>query len=110
MTRRWDRLESGRVSGIVKPKKLYEELVEFHWRYYSELAFQRKDIREQLNASLRNAAKMFQFSRWQRIVRYKYSLNPLSAKGSLVDPGGRFNIGAIDSTRYPNVPSLVSRR
>lgn len=42
MTRRWEGLESGRVSDIVNSKKLYEELVEFHWRYYSELAFQRK--------------------------------------------------------------------
>lgn len=106
MTRRWEGLESGRVSDIVNSKKLYEELVEFHWRYYSELAFQRKNIREQLNASLRNAATAFEFSQWQRIVRYKYSLDPLSAKGSLSDPGGRFNIGAIDPTRYPMFPAL----
>ena len=106
MTRRWEWLESGRVSDILKSKKLYEELVEFHWRYYSELAFQRKKIREQLNASLRDAARVFEFSQWQRIVKYKYSLDPLNAKGSLTDPGGRFNIGAIDPTRYPMFPVL----
>lgn len=66
----------------------------------------KEDIREQLNASLRNAATAFEFSQWQRIVRYKYSLDPLSAKGSLSDPGGRFNIGAIDPTRYPMFPAL----
>jgi len=105
MIRRWQ-LESGRVSDIIKSKKLYEDLVEFHWRYYSELAFQRRRIREELNISLRNAAAAFQFSGWQRVVKYKYSLDPLSAKGSLFDPGGRFNVGAIDPTRYPMFPAL----
>jgi hypothetical protein len=105
MIRRWQ-LESGRVSDIIESKKLYEDLVEFHWRYYSELAFQRRKIREELNSALRNAAASFQFSAWQRVVRYKYSLDPLSAKGSLVDPGGRFNVGAIDATRYPMFPAL----
>jgi hypothetical protein len=100
MIRRWQ-LESGRVSDIIKSKKLYGDLVEFHWRYYSELAFQRRRIREELNRSLRNAAAAFQFSGWQRVVKYKYSLDPLSAQGSLFDPGGRFNVGAIDSTRHP---------
>lgn len=57
-------------------------------------------------ASLRGAAKAFEFSRWQRIVKYKYSLDPLSAKGSFSDPAGRFNIGAIDPTRYPMFPAL----
>src|SRR5208282_2255449 len=103
MIRRWQ-LESGRVSDIIKSKKLYEDLVEFHWRYYSELAFQRRSIREELNSSLRNAAAAFQFPRWQRVVKYKYSLDPLSAKASLFDPGGRFNVGAIDPTRYPMFP------
>lgn len=105
MIRRWQ-LESGRVSDIIKSKKLYEDLVEFHWRYYSELAFQRKRIREELNSSLRYAAAAFQFPRWQRVVKYKYSLDPLSAKASLFDPGGRFNVGAIDPTRYPMFPAL----
>jgi len=105
MIRRWQ-LESGRVSDIIKSKKLYEDLVEFHWRYYSELAFQRRRIREELNSSLRNAAAAFQFSGWQRVVKYKYSLDPLSAKASLFDPGGRFNVGAIDPTRYPMFPAL----
>jgi hypothetical protein len=105
MIRRWQ-LESGRVSDIIKSKKLYEDLVEFHWRYYNELAFQRRRIREELNSSLRNVAAAFQFSGWQRVVKYKYSLYPLSAKGSLIDPGGRFNVGAIDPTRYPMFPAL----
>lgn len=106
MNRRWEVLESGRVSDIIKSKARFEDLVEFHWRYYSELAFQRKQIREGLNGALRESAAAFEFAGWQRVVKYKYSLHPLSAGGSLVDPGGRFNVGAIDPTRYPMFPAL----
>jgi hypothetical protein len=106
MKSRWESLDSGNLSDIIKSKKLYEDLVELHWKYYSELAFQRKQIREELNASLREVSTPFQFSFWQRVVRYKYSLDPLSTKGSLADPGGRFNVGAIDPTRYPMFAAL----
>jgi len=99
-------LDSGRISDIRKSRALFEELVRFHWQYYSELAFQRNQIREQLKSVLREKARPFEFQRWQRIVRYKYSLTPLSTKGSLVDPGGRFNVGELDPTRYPVFPAL----
>jgi len=46
------------------------------------------------------------FSKWQRAVKYKYALDPLGTSGSLVDPGGRFNIGGIDPARYPVFPAL----
>lgn len=106
MRRRWQELESGRISDILKSKAYFEQLVEFHWQYYSELAFQRNQIREQLKSCLREKACPFQCSRWQRVVKYRYSLSPLSTKGSLVDPGGRFNVGEIDRTRYPVFPAL----
>jgi hypothetical protein len=93
MRKRSEPLDWGRISDIVRSKALYEELVEFHWDYYSELAFQRNRIREQLRTALREKSQPFDFPKWQRIVRYKYSLTPLSMKGSLVDPGGRFNVG-----------------
>jgi hypothetical protein len=35
-------LDSGLVSDIPKSKVLYEQLRQFHWEYYSELAYQRK--------------------------------------------------------------------
>lgn len=93
-------LESGTLSSLVNSKVRFEELVEFHWRYYYELEFQRSKIREQLHATLRKRAEGFEFQNWQRVVKYKYSLNPLSTKGSLVAPGGRFNVGEIDPARY----------
>src|SRR6266704_2023957 len=106
MSRGWEELESGRISDLLRSKAYFERLVEFHWEYYSELEFQRNQIREQLKSSLRDTAQPFEFTKWQRIVRYKYSLTPLSTKGSLVDPGGRFNIGDIDCARYPVFPAL----
>lgn len=106
MSKGWERLESGQISDILRSKRHFEQLVEFHWEYYNELAFQRNQIREQLKSSLRDKAQPFAFPRWQRIIRYKYSLVPLSTKGSLVDPGGRFNVGDIDRARYPTFPAL----
>lgn len=99
-------LESGLLEDIPRSSALLEKLCQFHWEYYSELAFQRAKVYDALKASLQEPAKAFQFSAWQRAVRYKYSLNPLSAKGSRVDPGGRFNIGAIDTARFVVFPGL----
>ena len=99
-------LESGRISDIPRTKAGLEALLEFHWEYYAELSFQRSRVYDSLKDSLREPAKTFQFSRWQRSVKYRYSLDPLNTKGSQVDPGGRFNIGAIDSTRFVVFPGL----
>jgi (p)ppGpp synthase/HD superfamily hydrolase len=89
-------LESGQISEITRSKVYFEELVEFHWLYYAELAFQRNKIREQIKEALREKANPYDFSKWQRTVRYKHSLTPLSAVGSLTEPGGRFNVGQLD--------------
>lgn len=101
-----DVLESGFIADISKSKKYFEDVGRFHWEYYSELAYLRNKIYDQLKTSLRDEAKPFKFSAWQRAVKFKYSLSPLSAKGSLVDPGGRFNIGEIDPARFPIFPAL----
>ena len=94
------------IRDIAISKARFEELVEFHWRYYYELEIQRSKIRDQLHASVRERAEAFEFPKWQRAVKYKYSLDPLSTKGSLVDPGGRFNVGEIDPARYRVFPAL----
>jgi hypothetical protein len=99
-------LESGLIADIPKSRALYEKLRQFHWEFYSELAYQRSKIYESLKRSLRERATSFDFSKWQRVVKYKYALNPLGTNGSLVEPGGRFNIGAIDTARYPVFPAL----
>ena len=101
-----DPLESGQIGDIAKSKARYERLLRFNWKYYSELAFQRAQVYEGLKASLSERAAPFQFPRWQRAVKYRYSLFPLSAKGSLRDPGGRFNIGEIDTARFAAFAAL----
>ena len=88
--------------------KYYEQLSRFHWEYFSELAYQRSKIYDFLKASLRERAKPFELSKWQRVVKYKYALSPLGTNGSLVDPGGRFNIGEIDPVRISVFAALYA--
>lgn len=53
------------------------------------------------------ATNNYEFKGWQRVVRYRYGLQPLHVTGSLRDPaGGRFNIGDLDLARYPSFPAL----
>jgi len=87
-------------------RKLYQERAQFHSEYYSELEYLRSQIYDELKSSLLERAQPFEFLNWQRAVKYKYSLVPLSAKGSLADPGGRFNVGAIDASRFPMFAAL----
>jgi RES domain-containing protein len=99
-------LDSGFIADIPKSRALFDQLRQFHWEYYSELAYQRNRIYDSLKSALREPAKPFELSKWQRVVKYKYALHPLGTNGSLVDPGGRFNIGEIDAPRYPVFPAL----
>lgn len=84
-----------------------DKILRFHWDYYSNLAFQRSKVADRLSAALHEAAEgPFAFDKWQRAVKYRYALEPLSVDGSLVDPGGRFNIGDIDPVRFRPFPAL----
>jgi hypothetical protein len=86
---------------------LINRLIGFHWQYYCALAHQRSVIIEKIrNALLAAAQGPVSFEHWQRAVKYKYSLDPLSSMGSLADPGGRFNIGLIDPIKFPPFPAL----
>lgn len=92
---------------IKRLKESQEALARVHWQWYSELAGQRAKVIDELKAALAAAAVgPYHFESFQRAVKYRWSLNPLSPKGSLKDPGGRFNIGEIDLTRYPASPAL----
>jgi len=82
-------------------------LQELQWNYHSALAHQRSKFFEQIRESLQKASEgPFEFKKWQRAVKFKYSLDPLSSRGSLVDPGGRFNIGKINLLQFPPFPAL----
>jgi len=57
-------------------------------------------------ALLSASEKDFPIEKWQRAMKYRWGNKPLSARGSLQDPGGRFNIGEIDTTRFPPFSGL----
>jgi hypothetical protein len=100
-------LELGSLKGLRAAKEATQQLIDFHWKFYSELAFQRSQIEEELKAALNEAAiGEYRFEKWQRAVRCRYSLHPFCVIGSLSDPGGRFNVGDIDPARYPQFPAL----
>lgn len=80
-------LDSGLIADIPKSRELYNQLRQFHWDYYSELAYLRSKIYDALKSSLREQAGPFELSKWQRVVKYRYALDPLGTNGSLVDPG-----------------------
>ncbi|MCI0443292.1 RES family NAD+ phosphorylase [bacterium] len=95
------------IGDIAEYKRKTSHIQRFHWDYYNELAYQRSEIFDKLQLALiEKSVKSYDFDGWQRAVKYKYSLNPLSMEGSVTDPGGRFNIGAIDTTKFPMFPAL----
>lgn len=95
------------IGDIEDYKRKTSIIQRFHWDYYNELAYQRAEIFDSLKLALNEKCfHSYAFHAWQRAVKYKYSLNPLGMEGSLTDPGGRFNIGAIDTTRFPTFPAL----
>lgn len=79
-----------------------------HSDSYSCLATQRAQIIEELKDAIRTkATSSYKIEKWCRIVMYKWALEPLSARGSLLSIGGRFNVGnGIDPIRFPVFPAL----
>ena len=78
----------------------------YHCRFH-ELETQREKNRAALIDTLKQSGYLvFKISRWSRIVDYRYAIQPLSAKGSLLN-GGRFNIGGnIDISWFTPFPAL----
>jgi hypothetical protein len=101
-------LEQGFTKDIRKWEILRDRVLKYHWDYYNELAYQRSKISDELKRSLLEATdKQYKFDKWQRTLKYKYSLEPLSVLGSILDPvGGRFNIGDIDKSKFQPFPAL----
>lgn len=88
-------------------KQLSESSEAYNVGLYYHLAKLRRLHHEELVAALRVAEpRSLHLSRWNRIVDYQYSLEPLSAAGSLAR-GGRFNIGRdLDPRVFPPFPAL----
>lgn len=84
-----------------------DQLLKYHWDFYNSLAYQRSKIADKIKKSLLEATqKSFSFTRWQRTLKFKHSVEPLSLAGSLTDPGGRFNVGDINPSQFPPFPAL----
>src|SRR5437016_594211 len=82
-------------------------LAEYYWLYFSEIAHQISLTQNELAQALTNQTSRFAFKNWCRIVDYQHSNQPLSARGSVLNnPGGRFNIGALDAYRFTPFPAL----
>src|ERR1035441_1369950 len=101
-------LDTFSLEDVRQWKKGQGEFVRVYWNWYSQLAPQRSRILPNLKAPLSDAAVgRFDFNGYQRAVKYKWALEPLSVRGSLLDEvGGRFNIGEIDRTKFTPFPAL----
>lgn len=100
-------LDQFSVADIHRWKDFQDQILKFQWDFYSSLAYQRSKITDEIKKALLEASqKTFPFNNWQRAVKYKYALEPFSVTGSLIDPGGRFNIGDFNSSQFPPFPAL----
>lgn len=100
-------LEKVSPTDINRRKEITKNYLEYQWAYYAELSYQRKQIESEIKSVLnKNSVPNYKFHKWQRAVKYRYSLHPLCTKGSLTDPGGRFNIGDISEQTIPKFPAL----
>lgn len=99
-------LESGTLQDLRLAKRIEEEYRGFYWQLYSELASQRSKIHGKLFDAVNQSSQPFEFNGWQRSVKYKYGLHPLSTVGSLQFIGGRFNIGNGINSELASFPSL----
>lgn len=91
---------------IQASRKRTADLLKHYWQHYSELARQRSAIQDQIQQALIQTAIPYEISRWQRAVKYKYGLHPLSTVGSLSFIGGRFNTGKGVNSEVPFFPGL----
>jgi RES domain-containing protein len=84
-----------------------KDLDQLHSELYFGVEPERQRYREEIREALRSSnAGPFAFQRWARIVRYRYSDQPLSSAGSLTGPGGRFNIGCEVNAASRPFPAL----
>ncbi|MCH7664078.1 MAG: RES domain-containing protein [Chloroflexi bacterium] len=100
-------LDSIGLEELESNKEAVKKFQEYYWNLYTELARQREKIKDKIIKTLNEASTSnCEFKEWQRAVRWKYSDHPLCTLGSLKDPGGRFNIGAINPQIFPTFSAL----
>lgn len=95
------------LEAVQQGKEFGDFVLRCYWNLYSELIHQRSAVIDQINKwALSVVSGPFSFSDWRRLVKYKFSNDPLSVLGSLGPIGGRFNIGDIDPSKFPKFPAL----
>lgn len=99
-------LERTTEASIRRARIRNEAYIAWSWQHYCELAYHQRAIADALHRALGHACRPFAFHHWQRAVRYKYSLHPMSTLGSTVHYGGRFNMGRAINSLIPSFPAL----
>jgi hypothetical protein len=91
---------------IRKWKSLAADLELFNLQLFHHLESLREIYSEELTASVQGCIKRVKRQSWWRLVKYRYSNDALSSRGSLIQ-GGRFNIGAdLDARKFPVFPAF----
>ncbi len=100
-------LEQGTFQDMREAKARTNAELKYQWDFYSELAHQRNQIQEELKKALiQSCISGYPFKKWQRAVKWKYGLHPLSTVGSLAYIGGRFNTGSDVNSAAPSFSGL----
>jgi len=88
--------------------KRHQQITDYTAQHYAFFASRRSQVMEKLKQSLLDEQNEFLLNKaWKRIISQQFSNTPLSTTGSVLNfPGGRFNIGKIDSERFPQFPAL----
>ncbi len=87
--------------------KEYNKISDYCWDHFSYFAHKRSHKYEELKNALRTNTRMFEFNNWRRVIDNRFFSEPLSTKGSMIHfTGGRFNIGDIDSIKFPRFGGL----
>lgn len=94
------------VRSLLNDAKDAEASRQYLWDYEFALEFQRMQNAEAIRSAILGAAEgPFEFDRWQRVVKFKYTQNPLSPAGSLL-VSGRFNYSDFNPDKFPPFPAL----
>lgn len=85
----------------------YQAISAYCWDHYSYFAHQRSLISDALKTSLIGNCIPYKLFNWRRAIDFKFSHEPLSARGSVLnETGGRFNIGDTDQIKFPRFAGL----
>jgi len=88
-------------------KKL-DAIQAYYYKHYAFFQNERSKRIDALKDALNKHCLTYAFDGWHRLIAYQFSNSPLSSKGSVAKNGigGRFNIGDLDTLKFPSFPAL----